>query len=86
VRNYTDLWERPRLAHDISQFPGQIRVPGIRHLLDGPDGTVAIDGYEKTPLDIVDAPPGSYNDLNGQDCPRCRHITAERETAASALS
>ena len=70
MRNYTDLWERPRPAHDISQFPGPIRVPGIRHLLDEPDGTVAIDGYEKAQLDIVDSPPGTYEDLDGWDCPR----------------
>jgi hypothetical protein len=76
VRICTSLWERPRPAYDISQFPGPIRVPSIRHLLDEPYGTVA----------IVDSQPGSYDDLNGQDCPRCRQIAAERETAASALS
>jgi hypothetical protein len=84
VRNYTNLWERPRPAHDISQFPGPIRVPGIRHLLDEPDGTVAIDGYEKAALDIVDSPPGTYEDLNGLDCPHCKRIAAEHEAAPAS--
>ena len=85
MHNPTDLWERPRPAHDISQFPGPIRVPGTRHLLDEPDGTVAIDGYEKAQLDIVDSPPGTYEDLDGWDCPRCKQIAAEREAAPVSL-
>ena len=85
MRNYTDLWERPRPAHDISQFPGPIRVPGTRHLLDEPDSTVAIDGYKKAQLDIVDSPPGTYEDLDGRDCPRCKQIAAEREAAPASL-
>lgn len=83
---YTSLWERPRQAHDISQFPGPIRVPSIRHLMDRPDSTVAIDGYEKARLDIIDSPPGTYEDLNGRDCPRCMQIAAEREAAAPISS
>jgi hypothetical protein len=80
VLSYTSLWERQRPALDISQC--QIRIPDIRHLMDRPDSTVAIDGYEKAPLDIVDSPPGSYEDLNGRDCPRCNQIAAERDSGA----
>lgn len=81
--SYTSLWERQRPALDISQCP--IRVPDIRHLMDRPDSTVAIDGYEKATLDIVDSPLGSYEDLNGRDCPRCKQVAA-REAAEPVAS
>jgi hypothetical protein len=84
VLSYTSLWERQRPALDISQSP--IRVPDIRHLMEGPDSTVAIDGYEKATLDIVDSSPGSYEDLNGRDCPLCKQVAAERDAAARASS
>src|ERR1700730_5112879 len=80
VLSYTSLWERQRPALDISQC--QIRIPDIRHLMDRPDSTVAIDGYEKAPLDIVDSPPGSHEELDGRDCPRCNQIAAERDAGA----
>jgi hypothetical protein len=84
VLTYTNLWERPPPALDISQCP--IRVPDVRHLMDRADSTVAIDGYQKAPLDIVDSPPGSYEDLNGRDCPRCNQIAAERDAAVPVSS
>jgi hypothetical protein len=31
----------------VRTSPNSVRVPGIRHLLDRPDSTVAIDGYQK---------------------------------------
>ena len=82
--SYTSLRERQRPALDISQC--QIRVVGIRHLVDRPDSTVAIDGYQKAPFDTVDSPPGSYEDLNGRDCLRCKQVAAECDAAAPVSS
>ena len=50
------------------------------------ESTIAIDGYQKGPLNIVDSPPGSYEDLNGRDCPRCQQVAAERDAAAPVSS
>jgi hypothetical protein len=33
----------------------------------------------------VDSPPGTYEDLDGRDCPRCKQIAAEREAAPVSL-
>lgn len=72
------LYQRP--ATDIAIRPGDtpmVRPRSVRHLLADTRSDIAIDGYVKQMVDIVDWPRGSYFDPEAQDCSRCAEIAAQ---------
>lgn len=75
---YTTLYQRPRQAldpSDIGVLP-PARVPSVRHLLDQPEDSQAICGYQVARLDLVE----HYVDPFGRDCAHCVRAAAQRET------
>ena len=79
------VYQRPVVDFSLDPDHPMLHVQPrpVRHLLDDPDATVAIDGsYLKTPIDILDWPPGSYLDPGSdacQDCIRAAAQTSEQQ-------
>jgi len=77
---FAALYNRPVV--DVSLDPANptqpLRLRSVRHLLENPDGEIAIDGtYRKAPGDIVDWPAGSYLDPGSEICEDCERAAAE---------